>query len=363
MRIVSDQLARADARVDWSDLKAEAMQLQEELKSDVIWQEDAPRAIKCQKRLSVIDDKLSEYNGFVARIQECSELLELAISENDSTIYHDIFEDLGRLETELSEYLYRLMMTGECDRNGCFIEIRAGSGGTESCDWVQMLSRMYERWAISRSYEVKLVDDVKGDQAGLKSATLQVNGEYAYGLAQHESGVHRFVRVSPFDANGKRHTSFVSVQVYPAGEEGDGDNSSSINEADLKIEYMRSSGAGGQHVNKTESAVRIVHIPTGITVQCQNERSQHSNRATALRMLAARLLQREMQTRAKERADRHEVLPENAWGSQIRSYVLQPYQMVKDLRTGLERSDVGAILDGDINSFLEASLMHSSKNK
>ncbi|KAJ3119519.1 hypothetical protein HK098_005380 [Nowakowskiella sp. JEL0407] len=360
---VTSRLSIIDSQMNWNALMSESEKLSKILLSDSLWQDDPAAAIQSQKRQSELDGMLSEYNLCKTRYQDCLDLLELAKEENDSTLIGDIMNDLNALHEDVHKYSLRLLMSEEADKNGCFIEIRAGSGGTESCDWTSILTRMYQKWALANDFEVKLVDEIKGEIAGLKSSTLQINGEYAYGWLKYEGGVHRLVRISPFDSGGKRHTSFASVQTFPANESGSGSTVIEINEKDLKLEFMRAQGAGGQHVNKTESAVRIVHIPTGIIVACQNERSQHQNKATALQMLKAKLYQRELEIRAKEKSGRHEILPENAWGSQIRSYVLQPYQMIKDLRSGYESSEVDDVLNGDIQEYLESSLVHFGKLK
>ncbi|KAJ3036817.1 hypothetical protein HDV00_002370 [Rhizophlyctis rosea] len=342
--------------------------------SDQIWSDDAQRAIASQKRLSQVTDMLKEYDSFQRRAEDAKELLpytlrllgsiptDLAQEENDAGLLDDVTSDLTALEENLDRYTFKLLMSEEADQNGCFIELRAGSGGTESQDWVQIIMRMYEKWGLSQDFEVKIVDELKGEVAGLKSATLQMTGEYAYGWCKNESGIHRFVRISPFDSNSKRHTSFISVQVYPSFEAS---NSSmkdiELPPGDLKIETMRAQGAGGQHVNKTESAIRITHVPTGITVSCQTERSQHMNRATAMQMLKAKLYQKELQAQAQARADQHAGLADMSWGSQIRSYVMQPYQMIKDLRTGYERGDVQNVLDGDLSGYMEAALAWRQK--
>ena len=245
------------------------------------------------------------------------------------------------------------MLSGEADANNCYIEIHAGAGGTESQDWAEMLERMYLRWADRRGFTTSLIEESAGEEAGLKSATVLISGENAFGWLKTESGVHRLVRISPFDSAKRRHTSFASVWAYP---EVDENIDVEIEEKDLRIDTYRASGAGGQHVNRTDSAVRITHEPSGIVVQCQKERSQHKNRATAMNMLRARLYEEELRKREAERAEIEEQKTDIGWGHQIRSYVLHPYQMVKDLRTSVERSDAQKVLDGDLDPFMEASL-------
>lgn len=245
------------------------------------------------------------------------------------------------------------LLSGEADSNNAFIEINAGAGGTEAQDWAEMLSRMYMRWADSKGYKLEILDENPGDEAGLKSITIKVNGYQAYGWLKTESGVHRLVRISPYDSNARRHTSFASVWVYP---EIDDNINVVIEEKDLRIDTYRASGAGGQHVNKTESAIRITHLPTNIVVQCQSDRSQHRNRAQAYDMLRARLYELELREREAKANATASSKTEIGWGHQIRSYVLQPYQLVKDTRTGVEKGNAGGVLDGDIDAFLEASL-------
>jgi len=245
------------------------------------------------------------------------------------------------------------LLSGEADANDCYLEIHAGAGGTEAQDWAQMLLRMYTRWSDAHGYKVDWIEESAGDEAGLKSATIKVNGHNAYGWLKTESGVHRLVRISPFDSAARRHTSFSSIWVYPVI---DDTIEIEIDPSDLRVDTYRASGAGGQHVNKTDSAIRLTHLPTGVVVQCQNDRSQHRNRATAMDMLKARLFELEMRKREDEANALEATKSDIGWGHQIRSYVLQPYQMIKDLRTGTESSNTQAVLDGDIDAFLEASL-------
>jgi len=244
-------------------------------------------------------------------------------------------------------------LSGEADANNCFLEIHSGAGGTEACDWANIMLRMYSRWADQHGYKVEYLEETPGEEAGIKSVTLKVNGHNAYGWLKTESGVHRLVRISPFDSSARRHTSFSSVWSYP---EVDDNIEVDVQEKDLRIDTYRASGAGGQHVNKTDSAIRITHIPTGIVVQCQNDRSQHKNRAAAYKMLRARLYEAELQKREAESQAEHEAKTEIGWGHQIRSYVLQPYQMIKDLRTGVETSNSQAVLDGALDPFMAAAL-------
>jgi len=260
---------------------------------------------------------------------------------------------LQDIRSNVNKQQLESMLSGEADGNSAYLEVHAGAGGTESQDWAEMLLRMYSRWADQRGYKTELIEESAGEEAGIKSATLHVKGEDAYGWMKTESGVHRLVRISPYDSNARRHTSFASIWVYP---EVDDNIDIEVADKDLRVDTYRASGAGGQHVNRTDSAIRITHEPTGIVVQCQKERSQHKNRATAMSMLKARLYERELQIREAERSAIEEVKTDIGWGHQIRSYVLHPYQMVKDVRTGVEKGDAQRVLDGDIDAFLEASL-------
>jgi len=285
--------------------------------------------------------------------EEVTLLHDLAAEEQDEEAMAEVRRDLARLDQGLEELRFRLMFNGPHDRKNAFLRIHAGAGGTESCDWAMMLLRMYQRWVERHGFDSRLLDELPGESAGIKRATLNVTGRYAYGYLRSEIGVHRLVRISPFDSGARRHTSFASVDVVPELED---DFSVDLKEEDLKIDTYRSRGAGGQHVNVTDSAVRITHLPTGVVVTCQNERSQHKNRATAMKILAARLYRLEEKKREAELQKLYGEKGEIAWGNQIRSYVLQPYQMVKDHRTGYETSATDAVLDGDIDGFIQAYL-------
>jgi peptide chain release factor 2 len=280
-------------------------------------------------------------------------LVALGEEEGDESIVGEAEAALRKLRQEAHTREVEALLSGEADANDAYIEIHAGAGGTESQDWAQMLERMYMRWAEGRDYKVEIIGEHYGEEAGIKSGTILVKGANAYGWLKTESGVHRLVRISPFDSNARRHTSFASVWVYPAI---DDTIAIEIDEKDVRIDTYRSSGAGGQHVNTTDSAVRMTHIPTGIVVQCQNERSQHKNRATAWAMLRARLYEAELKRREEEAQAAAASKSEIGWGHQIRSYVLQPYQLVKDLRTGVESTNPLAVLDGEIDPFIEAAL-------
>jgi peptide chain release factor 2 len=281
------------------------------------------------------------------------DLIELGEAEGDADIVRESEAALAALATEAERMEVETLLSGEADSNDAYIEVHAGAGGTESQDWASMLQRMYMRWAEKKGYSVSLIEETSGDEAGIKSTTIEIKGHNAYGWAKTESGVHRLVRISPFDSNARRHTSFASVGCYPVVDDA---IEVDVSEADVRIDTFRASGAGGQHVNTTDSAVRITHLPTNIVVQCQNQRSQHKNRATAWAMLRARLYELELQRREEEANANAEQKTEIGWGHQIRSYVLQPYQMVKDLRTGVESGNPSSVLDGALDNFMEAAL-------
>jgi peptide chain release factor 2 len=285
-------------------------------------------------------------------ITSATELLDLAESENDEGMASEIERDAGKLETDVRKLEFKRMFRGEMDSHSAFLDIQAGAGGTEAQDWAQMLLRMYLKWAASRGFEAEVIDSQPGEVAGMKSATIEIKGDYAYGWLRTETGVHRLVRKSPFDSGNRRHTSFASVFISP---EVDDDIKVDLNPADIKMDVYRSSGAGGQHVNKTESAVRLTHGPTGIVVACQNERSQHKNRATAMKMLKAKLYELEFNKRNAAAKVLEDSKSDVSWGNQIRSYVLDQSR-IKDLRTGVEIGDTNKVLDGNLDPFMEASL-------
>lgn len=280
-------------------------------------------------------------------------LIELGEMEGDQQVIDEAEAELMSMKVEASRMQLETLLSGEADGNNCFVEINAGAGGTEAQDWAEMLARMYGRWIERRKFKAEILEESPGDEAGLKSITIKVTGRQAYGWLKTESGVHRLVRISPFDSNARRHTSFASVWVYP---EVDDSINIEIEDKDIRVDTYRASGAGGQHVNKTESAIRITHIPTNIVVQCQNDRSQHRNRAQAMSMLKARLYEFELRQQEEKLNAQSASKTDIGWGHQIRSYVLQPYQMVKDLRTGVERGNAQGVLDGDIDCYLEAAL-------
>jgi peptide chain release factor 2 len=288
-----------------------------------------------------------------AEVADALGLIEMAEAESDIEMVADGLASLKTLAEEAKRREIESLLSGEADGYDAFVEINAGSGGTEAQDWAEMLERMYMRWAEQHGYKVQLMEQSEGEQAGIKSATLQVSGPSAYGWLKTEAGVHRLVRISPFDSAARRHTSFASVWVYPVV---DDTIEIEINDADLKVDTFRASGAGGQHVNKTESAIRITHVPTGIIVACQTDRSQHRNRATAMNMLRARMYEAELQRREAASAQTEAAKTDIGWGHQIRSYVLAPYQLVKDLRTGVEKGNPDAVLDGALDDFMAAAL-------
>jgi peptide chain release factor 2 len=300
-----------------------------------------------------LDEAITATKSIESELEDTVGLIEMAEEEGDAAMVDDGVAALAELARRAEVDKVKALLSGEADANDTYIEINSGAGGTESQDWAEMLQRMYTRWAERHGYKVELVDYHAGEQAGIKSATLLLKGENAYGWAKTESGVHRLVRISPYDSSARRHTSFSSVWVYPVV---DDDIDIVVEDKDLRIDTYRSSGAGGQHVNTTDSAVRITHLPTGIVVACQNERSQHKNRASAMSQLKARLYEAELQKREAEADAANAAKTDIGWGHQIRSYVLQPYQLVKDLRTGVTSTSPGDVLDGDLDPFMSAAL-------
>ena len=305
-----------------------------------------------------IEKSLADYSALETSYRDGVEMIELAAAEGDAGLVRESEDALRQLSARAAELEMQSLFSGEADGNDCYLEIHAGAGGTESQDWASMLLRMYSRWAERHGFRVEFIEESAGEEAGIKSATLLIKGENAFGWAKTESGVHRLVRISPFDSNARRHTSFASVWVYPVV---DDTIEIDIAEKDLRIDTYRASGAGGQHVNKTESAIRITHIPTGIAVSCQNDRSQHKNRATAFAMLRSRLYELELEKREAALDAQNATKTDIGWGHQIRSYVLQPYQLVKDLRTGVQSYSPHDVLDGELNPFMQASLAQRLK--
>ncbi len=306
-----------------------------------------------------LETGIKEVDSLFGDLNDTVELIELAELEDDYDVLADAEATMNDLLGQARKAQLKTLLSGEADENDCFMQVQAGAGGTEAQDWAEMLLRMYTRWADQHGMKVDWLEESPGEEAGIKSATIRISGENAYGWLKTESGVHRLVRISPYDSSARRHTSFASAWISPVI---DDNIDVEIDEKDLRVDTYRASGAGGQHVNKTESAIRITHEPSGIVVQCQNDRSQHKNRAQAMSMLRARLYEMELKRREEAAQATEDSKTDIGWGHQIRSYVLQPYQMVKDLRTEVETSNTGAVLDGDIDSFLEAALASKIKD-
>jgi peptide chain release factor 2 len=314
---------------------------------------DQQRAQRVMQERTALEDQLTAIGRIEQELDDQLTMIGLGEAESDKKTIADAEEALKRLKAEVARREVEALLSGEADVNDSYLEVHAGAGGTESQDWANMLLRMYTRWAEQHGYKVEYLEETSGEEAGIKSATIQVKGRNAFGWLKTEDGVHRLVRISPFDSNARRHTSFARVNVYPVIDDR---IVVDIKEADVRTDTLRSSGAGGQHVNKTESAIRLTHIPTNIVVYCQNDRSQHRNRAQAWQMLRARIYEMELKKREAQAIIDQAAKTDIGWGHQIRSYVLQPYQMVKDLRTGVSTSSTGAVLDGDLDQFMEAAL-------
>ena len=351
-----DQINAATALLrrflDWDRANRRLQELNAKVEDSALW--DNPKAAQeVMRERQRLEQAIAATRAIERELSDTAELIELAESEGDTDLVEDGIRSLAELADRAERDKVAALLAGEADANSAYIEVNAGAGGTESQDWAEMLMRMYSRWAERHGFKVENIDYHGGEQAGIKSATILVKGENAYGNLKVESGVHRLVRISPYDANARRHTSFSSVWVYP---EVDEDIDIQVEDKDLRIDTYRSSGAGGQHVNTTDSAVRITHIPTGIVVACQNERSQHKNRASAMKQLKARLYEAELQKREAEADAANAAKTDIGWGHQIRSYVLQPYQLVKDLRTGVTSTSPSDVLDGDLDRFMAAAL-------
>ncbi|MCD7806384.1 MAG: peptide chain release factor 2 [Lachnospiraceae bacterium] len=331
-------------------------ELEMEMAAPNFW-DDPDYSNKRMKELKNLKDTVSLVNGLQTQMEDIETLIEMGSEEEDESLVPEITAEMEDFINRLEELRISTLLSGEYDKNNAILKLNAGAGGTESCDWAGMLYRMYTRWAERKGFEIHVLDYLDGDEAGIKSVTWQVNGENAYGYLKSENGVHRLVRISPFNAQGKRQTSFVSLEVMPELNE---DIEIDINPDDLKIDTYRSSGAGGQHINKTSSAVRITHIPTGIVVACQEERSQFQNKDKAMQMLKSKLYLLQKESNAEKRSSIRGEVKENGWGSQIRSYVLQPYTMVKDHRTNMETGNVDAVLDGELDPFINAYLKQQS---
>lgn len=340
-------------------LKKEVESLEIQASAPNFW-DNIEKAQEIQQRTSRLKEKVEKYERLNSNYEDALVLIEMADEEGDLSLLDEVVAAVDEVLESLEEQRLSTLLTGDYDANNAILTFHAGAGGTEAQDWNQMLVRMYSHWAEKRGFKVNMVDFLDGDEAGLKSAVLMVNGENAYGYLKGENGVHRLVRCSPFDSSGRRHTSFASLEVMP---EISDDTSVEIRDEDIKIDTYRSSGAGGQHVNKTESAIRITHLPTGIVVACQNERSQLQNKAVAMTMLRSKLIEIKEREHLEKIEDIKGVQKEIAWGSQIRSYVFMPYTLVKDHRTGFESGNVGAVMDGELDGFINAYLKALSKNE
>ena len=315
--------------------------------------EDKPRAEKVLKEKKLYEDLVNSYESSLKQFNELSDLYDLALEENNQSVLKESEKNIFELHKNIKKNEIKCFLSNEADSLDVYLEIHAGAGGTESQDWAEMLRRMYMKWALNKNNKCELISEHKGDEAGIKSTTIKIKGNYVYGFLKSESGIHRLVRISPFDSGARRHTSFASVWVYPVIDDS---IKVEILDKDLRVDTYRSSGAGGQHVNTTDSAVRITHIPTKIVVQCQNDRSQHKNKDTCMNMLKARLYEHELKKKEQQLKSSEDSKAEIGWGHQIRSYVLHPYRMVKDNRTNYESSNPDKVLDGEIDEFLESSL-------
>ena len=338
--------------LDWDKAQKRLGELNARVEDPTLW-DDPKAAQEVMRERRRLDEAIGATRKIETELTDTVELIEMAEMEGDEALVDDGVKSLGELADRAEKDKVAALLAGEADANNSYVEINAGAGGTESNDWASMLLRMYSRWGERHGMKVEMIDHHSGDQAGIKSATILIKGENAYGNLKVEGGVHRLVRISPYDSSARRHTSFASVWVYP---EVDDDIEIEVNEGDLRIDTYRASGAGGQHVNTTDSAVRITHIPTGIVVACQNERSQHKNRASAMKQLKARLYEAELQRREEEANAANASKTDIGWGHQMRSYVLQPYQLVKDLRTGVTSTAPGDVLDGDLDRFMASAL-------
>ena len=340
---------------DRARLERELHELECKMQEPGFW-DDSKKAEEVTKKSKLIKDKIENYDKLNSQLEDVEVLKEM-MEDDDEESANEIIETIKSIESAIDDYNMKILLAGEYDKNNAIVTLHVGVGGTDANDWTEMLLRMYTRWCESKGYSVETIDLIAGDEAGIKSVTLKVTGEYVYGYLKAEKGIHRLVRISPYNANGKRQTSFASMEVLP---ELTKEQDIEIKSEDLKVDTYRASGAGGQHINKTDSAVRITHIPTGIVVQCQNERSQFANRETAMEMLKSKLVE------LKERAHKEKIedltgeLKDMGWGSQIRSYVFHPYSMVKDHRTNVETSNVNGVMDGDIDMFINAFLKQSN---
>ncbi|WP_114091541.1 peptide chain release factor 2 [Thalassospira lucentensis] len=349
---IKQSMALLRRHLDWDNALRRLDELNALAEDPTLW-DDAANAQKIMRERTQLDDAINGYKKLAQELDDNIELIELGEAEGDDDTVAEAEDGLRSIHKIAAQRELESLLSGEADSNDAYLEIHAGAGGTEAQDWASMMARMYYRWAESKKYKLEMLEESDGEEAGIKSVTYKVSGHNAYGWLKNEVGVHRLVRISPYDSSARRHTSFSSVWVYPVI---DDDIQIEILDKDLRIDTYRASGAGGQHVNRTDSAVRMTHIPTGIVAQCQNDRSQHKNRDTAMKMLKARLYEAELKKREAEAQAVEDNKTDIGWGHQIRSYVLQPYQMIKDLRTGTETSDTQGVLNGDLDAFMAAAL-------
>ncbi|PIT99848.1 MAG: peptide chain release factor 2 [Bdellovibrionales bacterium CG10_big_fil_rev_8_21_14_0_10_45_34] len=353
---LQEELSKLRGIFDVERRKARLEEVGNSLKNPAVWEKPAELQ-KFNKEKVLLEKSLETWSSFESGVSDALVLLGFAKEDDDENSFEELKQLVKRLEKQSEDLELEKMLRGETDANSAYLSINSGAGGTEACDWADMLFRMYTRYAQNSGFKVEILDISHGEEAGIKSATIQIQGPFAYGFLKAENGVHRLVRISPFDSNARRHTSFASVFAWP---EIDDEIEIEIRTEDLRIDTYRSSGAGGQHVNKTDSAVRMTHIPTGIVVQCQNQRSQHANRDKAMKMMKAALYEREVEERNKLKDEVESTKKANEWGSQIRSYVMQPYQLVKDHRTGYETSQVQDVMNGDLDAFIKSYLRSST---
>ncbi|MBC05320.1 peptide chain release factor 2 [Thalassospira sp.] len=349
---IKQSMALLRRHLDWDNALRRLDELNALAEDPTLW-DNAANAQKVMRERTQLDDAINGYKKLAQELEDSIELIELGEAEDDSETVEEGEEALRSIREIAAKRELESLLSGEADSNDAYLEIHAGAGGTEAQDWASMMARMYYRWAESKGYKLEMLEESDGEEAGIKSVTYKITGHNAYGWLKNEVGVHRLVRISPYDSSARRHTSFSSVWVYPVI---DDDIEIEILDKDLRVDTYRASGAGGQHVNRTDSAVRMTHIPTGIVAQCQNDRSQHKNRETAMKMLKARLYEAELKKREAEAQAVEDSKTDIGWGHQIRSYVLQPYQMIKDLRTGTETSDTQGVLNGDLDAFMAAAL-------